>query len=102
MIYNLPRQSTKYSETWVIKSDPNDIDPTETINVNIRFVANKIEFSKIDIRGNLMPRPGIYYDTTHVCNDNSTWVNDAYRTVTFLEPPSGKLLTWLQANAVKQ
>lgn len=102
MIYNLPRQSTKDSETWVINSDPNDIDPMETIKVNIRFVANKIEFSKIDIRGNLIPRTGIYYDTTHVYTGSGTWVNDAYRTVTFLEPPSGKLLTWLQANAVKQ
>ena len=25
-----------------------------------------------------------------------------YRTITFLEPPTGELLTWLQANAVKQ
>ena len=102
MIYNLPRQSTKDSETWVIKSNPNDIDPMKTIDVNIRFVANKTEFSEIDIRGRSMPRAGIYYDTTYVYNDSSTWVNDAYRTVTFLEPPSGKLLTWLQANAVKQ
>lgn len=31
-----------------------------------------------------------------------TWYNEEYRTVTFLEPPTGDLLTWLQANAVKQ
>jgi len=30
------------------------------------------------------------------------WTDEKYRTVTFLEPPTGDLLTWLQANAVKQ
>lgn len=30
------------------------------------------------------------------------WQNEAYRTVTFLKSPSGELLTWLQASAVKQ
>lgn len=37
-------------------------------------------------------------DNTHFTN----WQNEAYRTVTFLESPSGELLTWLQASAVKQ
>ena len=32
----------------------------------------------------------------------STWVDQKYRTITFLEPPTGDLLKWLQANAVKQ
>ena len=30
------------------------------------------------------------------------WADQKYRTITFLEPPTGALLTWLQANAVKQ
>ena len=30
------------------------------------------------------------------------WQNEAYRTVTFEEEPSGDLLTWLEANAVPQ
>ncbi len=37
-------------------------------------------------------------DNTHT----TYWQNEAYRTVTFLESPSGELLTWLQASAVKQ
>ena len=41
---------------------------------------------------------GDVYDYTHFTN----WQNEAYRTVTFLESPSGELLTWLQASAVKQ
>lgn len=30
------------------------------------------------------------------------FVDQAYRTVTFLESPTGDLLTWLQSNGVKQ
>ena len=30
------------------------------------------------------------------------WMDEAYRTITFDEPPTGALLTWLQANAVQQ
>lgn len=30
------------------------------------------------------------------------WKSDAYRTITFLESPTGDLLAWLQENAVKQ
>ena len=37
-----------------------------------------------------------YYDTKW------TYGMDAYRTVTFYEPPTGTLLTWLQANAVQK
>lgn len=29
-------------------------------------------------------------------------IPEAYRTITFLEPPTGDLLAWLQVNAVKQ
>ncbi len=51
---------------------------------------------------------GVYY---HYGNTNikvvnggfsSGWVDQKYRTIKFLEPPTGDLLTWLQANAVKQ
>lgn len=30
------------------------------------------------------------------------WRSESCRTLTFLEPPTGELLAWLQANAVKQ
>ena len=32
----------------------------------------------------------------------NTWTDQKYRTIKFLEPPTGDFLTWLQANAVKQ
>lgn len=31
-----------------------------------------------------------------------TFTDQAYRTITFLEPPTGDLLTWLNENGVKQ
>ncbi len=34
--------------------------------------------------------------------NKATWINQAYRTITFDEEPTGDLLAWLQVNAVKQ
>jgi hypothetical protein len=33
---------------------------------------------------------------------NGSWKQEAFRTVTFAEMPTGALLAWLQANAVQQ
>jgi len=35
-------------------------------------------------------------------NTPPTWEDEAYRTIILDEPATGDLLTWLQANAVKQ
>lgn len=39
---------------------------------------------------------------TNAINSTTVKMKTNYRTITFLEPPAGELLTWLQANAVKQ
>ena len=39
---------------------------------------------------------------TNAINSTTVKMKTNYRTITFLEPPTGELLTWLQANAVKQ
>lgn len=52
---------------------------------------------------------GVYYDqgnkSTSVYDDFSVdgtgWISTDYRTISFSEPPAGKFLAWLQANAVK-
>ena len=69
--------------------------------MEIPFESNSTNFQKIEVRGNFFPGSGIYYDAINVWNANGL-VNEAYRTITFFEPPTGDLLTWLQANAVKQ
>jgi len=40
------------------------------------------------------------YDSSPYIRDRS-WIDEAYRTVTFETAPTGDLLTWLEANAVK-
>lgn len=69
--------------------------------MEIPFKSNSTNFQKIEVRGNALPLSGIYYDVIKVWNTD-VWINEAYRTITFLEPPTGDLLTWLQSNAVKQ
>lgn len=42
------------------------------------------------------------YDATSTWNKGEWQSGEAYRTLTFVTPPTGDLLTWLQANATKQ
>lgn len=87
------------SETWVWNENPNfDIDQTFE---NISFISNNTSYTSIDIH--VYPLNKMYYDNTRIYNlESYTWINEAYRTITFEEPPTGDLLTLLQANAVKQ
>ena len=45
----------------------------------------------------------VYNDVDDNGNPTYVWTNEAYRTIIFSAstPPTGNLLTWLQANAVK-
>ena len=69
--------------------------------MEIPFKSNSTNFQKIEVRGNALPRSGIYYDVIIVWNTD-VWTNSAYRTITLASPATGDLLTWLQRNAVKQ
>lgn len=82
-------------ETWVINSSP-ALDRRTTYTIS--FTSNNESYSslRIDSRDSW-----ILYDTSTIY-DSGTWTNQAYRTITFETPPTGDLLTWLQANAVKQ
>ena len=99
MIYNLPRKKAKFEETWVIKQYP-DLN-LGSITMEIPFESNSTNFQKIEVRGTFFPGSGIYYDAINAW-DTDSWVNEAYRTITFFYLSTGELLTWLQANAVKQ
>ena len=82
-------------ETWVIKKS---IEPGTLPDTQINFISNGISFERIryySVGGR------IYYGGTEVWLEGS-WNNDAFRTVTFETPPTGSLLMWLEANAVKQ
>ena len=75
----------------------------------LSFVSNGQSFSSI-LKSRSGFINGIAYDNLMVATGTTislgvawdTWTDQAYRTVTFSEPPTGELLTWLQANGVKQ
>nr|DAV60654.1 MAG TPA: hypothetical protein [Caudoviricetes sp.] len=101
MIYNLPRLKTK-EEVWILNEEVS----SRLNDVSISFRSNGKTFSKISvekIRIRDQISYAMYYDQTLVYNVYyNRWKDDAYRTVTFLEPPTGDFLAWLQINAVKQ
>lgn len=86
------------SETWVLNNTLAVI--TQTFNIN--FTANGVSYTKMvfDNTSDFY----VYYGITGVYNDlgGNGWYDQADRTVTFETAPSGDLLTYLQANAVKQ
>ena len=105
MIYNLPRKKSR-EETWVLKStfsSRNSLPVTK-----IAFISNGEAFSSIVFKKSAVPK--LYYDSLQVAGGfeamgggyDMIFKDNNYRTVTFFEPPTGDLLTWLQANAVKQ
>lgn len=101
MIYNFPIMKKK-EETWILNEEVS----SRLNDVSISFRSNGKTFSKISvekIRIRDQISYAIFYDETQVYSVYyEMWTDDAYRTVTFLESPTGDLLTWLQADAVKQ
>lgn len=99
------------TETWVIKDNaPVDNASRTLATTNISFTTNNHKATSI----------GIEHDGTIVIliyggiggevagfdpafgGDSFEWNNEAYKTLVFDTPPTGDLLTWLQANATKQ
>lgn len=88
------------SLTWVINKTPTLI----TLTTDIGFTSNGKTFNQISISSGLYGSIDFYGPTQRgaVYTSGSWLVGEAYRTITFDEPPTGDLLTWLQANAVQQ
>lgn len=84
-------------ETWVL----NEWLDTTLFNYSVNFLCNNVAYDSISRR---MIKAAIvmYYGSTRVMADTASWTDQAYRTITFLEPPTGDLLIWLQANGTKQ
>ena len=103
------------TETWVIKDNAPVDENSYTLNkADISFTSGGEKFVGIGIYGD-----GIaFLSLTYYRNDNTTkqpasfdyslgqtqfyWNAPAYKTLVFDTPPTGDLLTWLQANATKQ
>jgi len=106
MIYNLPKTKKKVDpNTWLLNEYIiiNNINPPLT---EISFKSNNVTYTKIsklyapDLIDTEAWMHVLKYDDSVVYQDG--WIDKAYRTITFLESPTGDLLTWLQNNAVKQ
>jgi len=96
-------------ETWVIDENPQLTVNGNYLNFTITFTSNNTVYRKLysaDYGG------GYYYFFYYVDYNegplvysiipgNKGWLDEAYRTITFNTAPTGSLLTWLQANAVK-
>lgn len=92
-------KKTAAGETWVL----NNGRLSGKIDVNINFISNNQNWNEIlCIQGKFYTTITYMSGTNHQSVFAGSWVNQAYRTITFLEPPTDELLTWLQNNGVKQ
>lgn len=87
-------------ETWVLNET---VDDSADFSYDVDFVSNQVEYQQISC--NIMfgiigylPKGA----TNKTVAYKGGWQNQAYRTITFATPPTGDLLTWLQANGTKQ
>ena len=91
------------SETWVIKSSAQG----ELVTTQISFTSNGQKFTSIGANSD-SGYTVLRYDNNEVAGYDPgfgggyEFDNEAYRKLTFDTPPTGALLTWLQANATKQ
>lgn len=91
-------------ETWVLNSTI--VKPT-WVYQNIDFVSNAENYEKIQVQydgegDTLLYNSVTVYGFPGSDTGSNVWTNQAYRTITFATAPTGDLLTWLQANGVKQ
>ena len=96
----LPSKDGAAKETWVLNERMSGHNVTYTID----FTSNGTRYSKLTISA--FERSRLTYGDTLVYGKRgsqvSGWINQAYRKLTFDTSPAGALLTWLQANGIKQ
>ena len=109
---NVNASGGSQGETWVIDENPQLTINGNFINFTITFTSNNTVYRKLyaaDYGG------GYYYLFYYEVPANNegplvysiknytlkAWNDEAYRTIIFDTAPTGDLLTWLQANAVK-
>ena len=93
-------------ETWVL----NETVSFDLPRVNVDFTSNNENFDSIIAADLGKFEKNLTYDRVDggavivfdAGIDGLSWKDQAYRTLTFAIPPTGDLLTWLQANGTKQ
>lgn len=87
--------------TWVL----NKLVANRDFLAGAYFTSNGRSFSSLQVGAGKIEPSYIMYDGgadgQWYAFYNGSWTQEAFRTVTFDEPPTGELLKWLQANAVQ-
>lgn len=88
------------AETWLLNESIDAPNNEHTWNAN--FISNGIAYTKLTWSD--APRQVLKYDSTVVYKEAPlhSWLDQAYRTISFDAAPTSDLLTFLQANGVKQ
>lgn len=98
------KDKTSSGETWVLNQQISYASEPIASVINFTSNNNSYEIIHIDsIRSGSLR----YYSDANTFDTafsflEDDWTNTAYRTITFNTPPTGELLTWLQANGTKQ
>lgn len=104
-----PKQT---GETWVLNENcALDSIYVTGASFQISFTSNGLSYETLSVSDFKGVTYYLNYGETLVCTANIgfgtttptwNWESPSYRTITFLEPPTGDLLTWLNENGVKQ
>ena len=104
-------KSSSSGETWLLNEIPQWIGISSR-DFSIQFTSNNQSFTLFKFNRSGVNQYDLQYNDVVVNGgpwnkslnrpDWTGWTNEAYRTITFAKPPTGDLLTWLQANGVKQ
>lgn len=100
------------TETWVLNDTINDGETDMQNQWNVDFISAGISYKALnmyifsdDDENYMIYKPNLsssFADSTLVY-DRGTWMNQAYRTITFAQPVTdATLLNWLQQNGTKQ
>ena len=98
-----PYQPISTGETWLLNDH---LGTNELSFTSVNFTSNQIAFEGISRTrtgyDDVLAYRGVDKINTIECYIDSSWVDEAYRTITFETAPTGELLTWLQSNGAKQ
>lgn len=101
MIFNRPRRQAKEeaSRKWYFNETLTSAMKEFSVNFGLMKNSRQSYDGISKASAGMKYTYGIKYDTVYMLGK---WQNVTYRTVIFTEPPTGDLLTWLQANATPQ
>lgn len=92
-------EKSTVSRTWYLNDT---IDCSTLYHFENRFMSNGRYFYELACYGIPELEYHVLSGNDYVPYSDGTWQQPEYRTITFDLPPSGGLLTWLQANGIPQ